>query len=111
MQWFPPIYAIAFLPCWLFVSGAITIVHTIEESAGEIWSELGIPAWAYFGAQLGVVLLGCAANLDQRFAVPFIVVRVADVAVTHVIFRKPGLFTAPLLVIDALVIALVMEAK
>lgn len=105
------LYTVMYLPTWVWVTFSISLIHTWEESQGEIWTKLGIPAWVYVVAQSAVVCLGTAANINQHAVLPFVIVRFADVIVTHWIFRKPGIITSPLLIVDALVIGLVAGAE
>ena len=92
-------------PVWSYVSSGITIVHTIEEADGEIWRVLHVPAVLYFAFQAVVLMLGFAATALGVFAWPFVVVRVIDVVFTHGILKAPGRITAPLLLIDAALVA------
>lgn len=93
------------LPLWALATTFITAIHTVEESWGEIWDELGIPAPAYFVFQLFVSWLGVFAVCFGGWAAAlFILIRIGDAVVTHWTFWKPGLVTSPLLLIDAIVV-------
>jgi hypothetical protein len=101
-------YFISTFPIWFYASALITAVHTAEEARGAIWNALPIhvPIWSYFLFQLIVLVLGSAAilSLNALLILAFIVVRVFDTFYTHVyLYLKsdaPGIWTAPLLLID-----------
>ena len=98
-------YFIHYVPRWFWVSTLITLAHTADEANGEIWNFLRIPAWLYFLFQAVVLYLGFLGNLYPGFGLLFILVRAADLVYTHIIRQAPGLETAPLLLLDALVVA------
>lgn len=98
------IYVLQYVPLWWWASTVITIVHTVEESAGSIWNELGVPSWLYFLFQFGVLLLGGFAIVSCQYVWLFIAVRLFDFFVTHLLLGAPGRRTAPLLLCDAVVV-------
>lgn len=100
------LYAVSFVPAWVWFSCAVTVIHTAEECSGEIWdylrSKTGLPItwWMYIGFQLFVLWLGFQPDLWMAF----VALRFGDVAFTHLLLRAPGGWTAPLLIADAEVI-------
>ena len=82
----------------------VTLIHTVDESVGEIWNVLHTSKVAYFTFQLIVVYLSWMATM-AGISQPFIVVRLLDVIVTHLVLRAPGRITAPLLLVDAGLVA------
>ncbi len=93
------------IPLWFWFSLLITIIHTIEESAGSIWKTLGIPAAIYFMFQAFVVSLSWSALVDHRWVFLFSLVRAVDCVGTHWLFKKPGIVTSPLLLLDVIYLA------
>lgn len=90
----------AVIPVW--VSVAITAIHTVEESRGRLWDQLGLPATVYFAFQALVLLLGITAAESGGIAsVAFIAIRLGDVIVTHCVLKKVGMLTAVFLLCDA----------
>lgn len=104
LWFFVPLYVLSYIPVWFWLSTLITAVHTAEEANGEIWRELNVPAVLYFGFQLAVAVLGWFCIVEQRFVVVFLAIRIGDAVVTHWILRKPGVWTSPLLILDAVVV-------
>ena len=99
-------YAISFFPLAFWISVLITLTHTAEETAGLIWEEFKIPAWAYFLFQTFVLFLafdGIVKN-NHSSAQLLVLVRCGDVLYTHIIKGYAGIYTAPLLLVDALFI-------
>lgn len=92
------------LPIWVWVSGAITAIHTFEEVDGEIWKSLGVPAWTYFAFQAFVLALGTWSIITGQGLYAFIGIRLVDAIVTHWLLRQPGIWTSPLLALDAIVL-------
>ena len=89
------------IPIWFWFSLSVTILHTLDESAGiePIWEFLRIPAVLYFAFQAFVAFIGLVQPET------LIVVRLLDAIVTHGKLNAPGTSTAPLLLIDAVVVA------
>lgn len=90
----------------LLISITITYLHTVEEARGEIWDFLDIEWWLYAGFQLFVLLLGTYSivTLHTLPLLLFGLIRIGDATFTHLILRAPGGFTAPLLVLDIIII-------
>ena len=96
----------AYAPVWLWVSAAITVLHTCEEVDGEIWKTLSVPWWLYGVFQLFVLLLGSFVILSGELIWLFVTIRILDTVITHWILCKPGIWTSPLLVFDAITIVI-----
>jgi hypothetical protein len=99
-EWFVLIYAVSLITPYSLISAGITLWHTVDEVHGEIWLHLGVPASLYFAFQAVVLSLSFVPSLWYLL----ISVRVLDVSVTHLWLNKPGKATAPLLIIDAMIL-------
>lgn len=97
-------YVMGSIPWIVLLPIAVTFAHTAEESLGEIWAYLGVPAAGYFAFQLFVLGLGVAACFNFMALIAFVIIRVLDVTVTHILAGAPGQITAVLLLIDAAVL-------
>lgn len=94
---------------WAAVSALITVIHTIDESDGKLWDEIGIPQWSYFMFQGAVLMLGLVTWVNPGLALSLVTVRITDAVYTHLIRALPGTNTAAWLFLDAAVILTLME--
>lgn len=103
------LYVLLAVPTLSWIVTCVTILHTVDEiKSGPIWEVLHVPAIGYVAFQLGVLIVGLYATTHQADLLcwSFVAVRLGDFLFTHVILRAPGTLTAPLLVIDASLVAM-----
>lgn len=100
-------YALQFTPEIFWFSAAVTLAHTYEESFGEIWRDLKLPAASYFVFQAAILALAWFGTVEghKAAAVTLIVLRLVDFGYTHTWRQLAGALTAPFLLIDAVFIA------
>lgn len=93
---------------WLWISAAITLVHTLEESIGGIWYLLPFKTTPskYYTFQFAVLMLGTLAISTGNTLLLglFVLQRTSDALITHYTLRVPGIWTAWLLILDSLVL-------